>query len=78
MSDFPKGGDTKATRAWLDKKGFGELFIDWEADALLGADKEDILVEAGLKGPMLWGFLNTARSTAGNLNFNFYIIIFST
>ena len=39
MNDFPKGGDVSATRAWLDKKGFGGLFIDWEADAILGQEK---------------------------------------
>ena len=65
MTDFPKGGDIAATRAWLDRKGFQGLFVDWEADALLGADKEDILIEAGEKGPMLWGLLNTARITTG-------------
>jgi len=27
MNDFPKGGDVSATRAWLDKKGFGGLFV---------------------------------------------------
>jgi hypothetical protein len=63
MSDFPKRGDIALTRIWLDKKGFVGLFIGWEADAILGADKEDILAEAGEKGRMLWGLLNTARLT---------------
>ncbi len=64
MSDFPRGGDVEATRAWLDKKGFEGLFVGWMADALFGADKEDILIEAGEDaGEMLWGFLNTARIT---------------
>jgi hypothetical protein len=67
MSDFPKGGDIEATRAWLDKEGFQGLFVGWKADALLGADKEDILIEAGGKGRMLWGLLNTARITTGTL-----------
>jgi len=67
MSDFPKGGDYEAVRAWLDKKGFVGLFVGWEADALLGADKEDIIAEAGEKGRMLWGLLNTARLTKAGI-----------
>jgi hypothetical protein len=65
MSDFPRGGDVEAARAWLDKKGFEGLFVGWEADALLGADKEDILALGGEKGRMLWGLLNIARITTG-------------
>ena len=68
MSDFPKGGDVEATRAWLDKEGFVDFFEDWKADALLGLERTDILtsvpVERGLK---LWGLLATARSTVGNV-----------
>ena len=67
MSDFPKGGDYGAARAWLDKEGFVGLFVDWKADALLGADKEDIIAEAGEKGRMLWGLLNTARLTTAGI-----------
>jgi hypothetical protein len=63
MTDFPKGGDIEATRAWLDKKGFENTFFGWEADAILGADKEDILAQGGDKAIMLWGLLNTARIT---------------
>ena len=71
MSDFPKGSDIEATRAWLDKEGFEELFVGWKADALLGADKAYILKKAGEDaGEMLWGLLNTARATAGNLFLN--------
>ena len=47
MSDFPKGGDVESTSAWLTKKGFAGLFVDWEADALLGADKDYIIEIAG-------------------------------
>jgi hypothetical protein len=65
MSDFPRGGDIEATRAWLDKEGFQGLFVGWEADALLGSDKEDILALGGENGLMLWGLLNTARITIG-------------
>ena len=42
MSDFPKGGDVQATRAWLDLKGFQGVFENWEADALLGKPDEFI------------------------------------
>ena len=63
MSDFPKCGDIKVTRAWLDKEGFERLFLGWKADALLGADKDYILKKAGEdKGERLWGLLNTART----------------
>ena len=62
MSDFPKGGDVASTSAWLEKEGFAGLFPGWKADALLGADKSDIIEIAGKdKGRRLWGFLNTAR-----------------
>ncbi len=43
MGDYPKGGDVEATRAWLDKKGFVGVFTGWEADAILGLEKTDIL-----------------------------------
>jgi len=43
VSNFPKGKGVSETRAWLEEKGFKEKFVTWEADALLGADKEDIL-----------------------------------
>ena len=72
MSDFPKGGDIEATRDWLDKKGFEGLFLGWEADAILGADKAYVLKKAGEdEGEMLWGLLNTARITTGNLFVSF-------
>ena len=66
MSDFPKGGDIKATRAWLDKKGFEGVFIGWKADALLGLERADIIAHGGENGLMLWGLLNTARISTGN------------
>jgi hypothetical protein len=73
MGDYPKGGDVEATRAWLDKKGFVGVFTGWEADAILGLEKTDILNivkgEAGLK---LWGFLNTARSISTTQAGKFY------
>jgi hypothetical protein len=65
MSDFPRGGDIEATRAWLDKEGFQELFVGWEADALLGLEERHILSLGGENGLMLWGLLNTARITTG-------------
>ena len=66
ISDFPRGGDIEATRAWLDKEGFQGLFVGWEADALFGADKAYILKKAGEDaGEMFWGLLHTARITIG-------------
>ena len=67
MSDFPKGADIATTRVWLDKEGFAGLLTGWKADATMGADKADILFEADKKGRVLWGLLNTARSTSGTL-----------
>ena len=63
MTDFPKGGDIAATRAWLDTKGFQGVFVGWEADAIIGLEEKHILAQGGEKGLMLWGFLNTARIT---------------
>ena len=69
MSDFPKRGNIQQTRAWLDSKGFHNLFIGWEADAIVGLDKDDIIgLVPGENGRRLWGFLNTARQTQGNFN----------
>ena len=71
MSDFPKGGDIQATRAWLDLKGFEGVFEKWEADALLGKSDEFIRrkfssSEAGQeRAEMLCGFLATARQSTG-------------
>ncbi len=67
MSDFPKGGDIEATRAWLDKECFEGVFIGWKADALLGLEERHILAHGGENGLMLWGLLNTARITTGTL-----------
>jgi hypothetical protein len=65
MSEFPKGGDVVGMRAWLDNRRFNGLLNGWDADALLGQEKEDIIrlvgnLEEGLR---LWGLLNTARQT---------------
>ncbi len=66
MSDYPKGGDIASTRAWLDKEGFVGFFDGWEADSILGLEKTDILASVpGEHGLKLFGFLNTARQTAG-------------
>ena len=71
MSDFPKGGDIQATRAWLDKKGFVSVFDNWKADALLGKSDEFIRrnfpsSEADQeRAEMLCGYLNTARQSKG-------------
>ena len=71
MSDFPKGGDVKSTRVWLDKKGFVELFIGWEADAILGLEERHVQANGGRDWLKLWGFLNTARQLC-----NFIISLF--
>jgi hypothetical protein len=65
MSDFPKGGDVATTRAWLDRKGYQNCFIGWEADALLGIEPEFInaRVDDKDKAAMLRGFLNTAKQS---------------
>ena len=73
MSNFPKGGDIAATRAWLDSRGFNGLLVDFDAEMLLGADKSDIIDEIGVeKCRRLWGLLNIARQpppqTTGNMN----------
>jgi hypothetical protein len=75
MTDFPTGGNVEATRAWLDKEGFFGFFIDWKADALLGADKEDVIQEVGSEnGKKLWGVLKIAKKEAGILRYNIIII----
>lgn len=67
MSDFPKGGDIEATRAWLDGKGFRGLFINWEADAIFGKSDEYIkskfpgTPEGQDQAERLCGLLATAR-----------------
>ena len=65
MNKFPLGGDIAATRVWLDSKGFVRMFVGWEADALLGAERQGIMREFKdheLEGERLWGLLNTARN----------------
>ena len=62
MSDFPFGGNTQKTREWLDSKNFKNILNEWEADAILGSDKDDIIsLVSGENGLRLWGLLNTAR-----------------
>ncbi len=65
MSDFPKGGDIQATRAWLDKEGFLGKFVGWKADAILGKDegyvKSKFDVDDQERAEILCGLLNTAR-----------------
>ena len=67
MSDFPFGGDAAALRAWLDKHNFDrEVLQDYNADALMGLSKGDLLDELTPKhGLRLWGLLETARRTGG-------------
>jgi len=60
-SDFSVNGDIGVTRDWLASKGFAGKFVNWDANALLGSDKVDILAEGGEKGVMLWGLLNSGR-----------------
>jgi len=62
MSDLLIRGGYEATKNWMDKEGFNDIFIEWEADALLGLPDEDILsLLSGEKGEILCGLLNTAR-----------------
>jgi hypothetical protein len=62
MSYFRLGLGSSETRIWLDAKGFGGKFTNWDSDALLGAGKDDILVEVpDLEGKRLWYLMNTAR-----------------
>jgi len=66
MSNFPKGGNLKATRDWLDEEGFTNVLVGWKADAILGLEKVDVCnLVPGENGMKLWGFLNTARLTPG-------------
>ena len=71
MSDFPRGGDLQATRIWLDKNGFLDVFEGWQADALLVKSDEYVkskFPEASIeRAEMLTGLLNTARQSTGNL-----------
>ena len=68
MSDFPKGEGIEETRIWLDKEGFKDAFVGWEADAILSQSKEEILSKVpGEKGEILYGLLKTARVQSGKL-----------
>jgi hypothetical protein len=40
MSDFPRGGDVQATKAWLDQEGLVDAFEDMKADDLLRKSDE--------------------------------------
>ena len=66
MSDFPKGGDVEATRAWLDKEGFTDVFTGWKADAILGKSEEYVRSKFSQtdqeRAEILCGLLNTARN----------------
>jgi hypothetical protein len=73
--DFPKGGGVTTTREWLNKKGFPEDFLGWEADAILSLDKNDVVsAVSGANGLKLWGYLNRARPTTGNKFICFAIV----
>ena len=43
MSDFPTGGSVHSIRTWLHSRDLVNVFDGWDADSLIGADKEDIL-----------------------------------
>jgi hypothetical protein len=76
MSDFPNGGDVASSRVWLDSQRCERLFVGWNADALLGADKAYILKHAGEdEGERLWGLLQTARRIAGKLSVLFTLLL---
>ena len=64
MSDFPHQGTTDLTREWLARQRFDPCFIGYDADSLIGLDKEDILAQFSnnrSEGIRLWGLLKTAR-----------------
>ena len=65
MSDFPFNSSIKDTRKWLDNNGFAGYFINWKADAIIGASNSYTLskfVDAD-EGERLLSLLNTARKT---------------
>jgi hypothetical protein len=67
MSTFPKGANAAVTRVWLDEKGFQDMLIDWDAEALMGSDKSDLLnLIPGEQGIRLWSLLNAARNQSGD------------
>ena len=80
MSDFPRGGVVEATRFWLDKKGFVDMFNGWEADAILG--KSDDFVKSKFhptsedqdRAEMFCGLLSTARQSTCNLQCWIYCV----
>lgn len=72
MSDFPKGGDIGATRAWLDKEGFNGLFVGWKADSVWGLELPHIasLVGSQAEGLRLWRLLNIPGQPQSGQNFS--------
>ena len=43
MSDFPFRSGIEGTKDWLNSKDFKNILNGWEADAILGLDKVDII-----------------------------------
>ncbi len=69
MSDFPTNADIPAIRAWLDAKGFENVFEDWTAEMILHVERGDFdaeTAEAKIEakaGRKLWTILNVARNS---------------
>lgn len=84
MNNFPLKGDLNAVRTWLNNEGYDDkcLTENWDAEALLGADKEIIsknfqLPEEEGRLDTLWSLLATARRREGNcvLPLSFLVLI---
>jgi hypothetical protein len=66
MSDFPHDGDIEDTRAWLDKNGFCNVFVGWNAVSVLALTRERIFsVLSRMEGARLWSCLQRARLSQG-------------
>lgn len=68
MSDFPLEGDVTVTRQWLDKKGFENKFVNWEADLFFFLEKSDLMTGFTLtaeKALYLYCVIEKAKMRAG-------------
>lgn len=64
MSTFDKSGDSEQTRNWLNSNAFpNECFKNFNGEALVALDKEDILgcFKVKEEGLRLWALLKSAR-----------------
>lgn len=63
MDDFPHDGDVRSTSDWLDRMGFVDKLMGWNADAIIGLKDEYVFDELPDKSSArrLCGLLQTAR-----------------